>query len=156
MSSRGFTKIEILVVSLVALIIIIIDVFVVLYLNTKQRDVQVLSEISQIRSGLETFLLYNNFYPNAPSPVALNDDYANTEKLCADGFKKISAQCQKNILNPVPNFYFSQDNTYTYKSSVDNKNYQIEFNLRTNFKKLGLQKGKNCATNTQLASQACF
>jgi len=153
---RGFTKIEVLIVGIIALIIIGIDVFVISYFNNKSRDIQILSEISQIRSGLETFLMANNFYPISESPVELNDDYAGTEKLCFEGFKKLSDPCQKVILSTVPNFFVNQGNIYKYKSTENNKNYQIEFTLQTNFKELGLKKGTNCANNLQIITQPCF
>ncbi|MCX6743075.1 MAG: hypothetical protein NT116_02445 [Candidatus Parcubacteria bacterium] len=156
MSSKGFTKIEVLIVAIIALIIITVDIFVILYLNKKNQDIQTLLEVSQIRSGLEVYLMANNYYPVAEAPVVLNDDYQGTEKLCIEGFKKISDQCQKNILNSIPNFYIKQGNSYTYKSIDNNKNFQVEFNLLNNFKELGLLKGKNCATNTQINSQPCF
>jgi len=156
MSSKGFTKIEVLIVVILSLIIIGVDIFVISYLNSKEQAIQVLSEINQIRSGLEVFLLTNNYYPETATPVALNDAYESTEKLCFEGFKKLTEGCKKTILNPVPNFYLSQGNSYTYKSIDNNKNYQLEFVLKTNFREQGLLKGKNCATNSQITSQPCF
>jgi len=154
--NKGFTKIEVLIVVILCFIVIGIDIFVISYLNSKQQDIQVIAEVSQIRSGLEVFLLTNNYYPQAPEPVALNDAYSSTEKLCLEGFKKLTETCQKNILNPVPNYYLSQGNTYLYKSTDNNKNYQLEFFLKTNFKNQGLAKGKSCATNSQITNQPCF
>ena len=157
MLSRGFTKIEIIIVLFLILIVITVDIFVILHLNKKQRDIQVLAEINQLRSGLEVFLMSNNYYPVASQPILLNDGYSGTEKLCLDGFKKLSDACkQKSIMVPLPNFYINQGNQYYYKSADNNQNYQIEFLLNTNFKTLGLKKGKNCATNAQILSQPCF
>ncbi|MCX6745907.1 MAG: hypothetical protein NTX00_02700 [Candidatus Parcubacteria bacterium] len=157
MLSRGFTKIEIIIVLFLILIVITLDIFVVLYLNKKQRDIQVLAEINQLRSGFEVFLMSNNFYPAASQATLLNDDYSGTEKLCLEGFKKLSDACKKkSIMVPLPNFYINQGNQYSYKSADNNQNYQIEFVLDTNFKSLGLKKGKNCATNAQILSQPCF
>jgi hypothetical protein len=156
MSSRGFTKIEILIVVIIAIIIIISDVFIIIFLNAKERDIQILSEISQIRSGFEVFLLANNYYPIAMTPIALNDTYASTEKLCLDGMKQFADQCQKNILNPMPNYYLQEGNQYRYQSLDNNQNYQLEFILGTNFEKQGLKKGVNCANNSQILSQPCF
>ena len=153
---NGFTKIEVLIVGIIALLIIGFDVFIISYLNDKGYHVQTLSEISQIRSGLETFLLVNNYYPIETSQVNLNDSYAQTQKLCIEGFKKYTDSCQRTIMNPLPNFYADQGNIYIYKSTDDNKNYQIEFTLKTDFKAQGLKKGKNCATNFQITSQPCF
>lgn len=157
MLSRGFTKIEIIIVLFLILIVITVDIFVILYLNKKQRDIQGLAEISQLRSGLEVFVMSNNFYPSASQPLLLNDDYSGTEKLCLDGFKKLSDECKKkSIIVPLPNFYANLGNQYYYKSADNNQNYQIEFILSTNFNTLGLKKGKNCATNAQILSQPCF
>ena len=156
MKEKGITKIEALIIGLLALIIIAGNVFFISYLNSKARDIQVLSEVKQIRDGLEVFLLTNNFYPEAKAPMVLNDVYLGTEKLCLSGFKKLSDFCDKNILTPIPNQYFNQGNRYYYKSADDNKNYQIEFELKTNFKRQGLFKGVNCATNLGINSQPCF
>lgn len=153
--NKGITKIEVLIVVIIILIIIIVNVVVISGLNNKTHDIQVLSEIKQVRSGLELFLLNNNYYPQSAEAVILGDVYQGTEKLCLAGFKKLNEVCQKNILNPVPSFYSTQDNLYRYKS-LDNLNYQLEFNLKTNFKDQGLLKGIQCATNTGIVSQPCF
>ena len=156
MPSRGFTKIEILIVAILIVIILVADFFVISYLNSKQQDVQVLSEVSQIRSGLEVYLLANNYYPEALDPIVLNSDYTNSEKLCIEGFKKFSAACAREILNPIPNLYLTKGNSYIYKSTDNNKNYQLEFTLLSDFKAQGLKKSKNCAINSQIISQPCF
>jgi Tfp pilus assembly protein PilE len=156
MSSRGVTKIELLISISLALIIIIVDIVVISYLNDKARDIQVLAEVSQVRSSLEVFLLNNNHYPPKQEAVLLNDSNASTEKLCLSGFMRITEKCQKNILNPIPNIYLAEGNYYTYQSIDEDKNYKLEFNLTTNFKKQGILKGINCATNSQIVSQACF
>ncbi len=156
MFNKGITKIEILLVSAIVIIIVIVDFVVISHLQKKEQDIQILSEIDQIRSGLEIFLFVNNYYPLADEPVSLNDSYAGTEKLCLSGFEKFNTDCQKNILNPIPNKYLNEDNIYLYKSIEDGQNYQIEFTLDTDFKNQGLTKGKNCATNLQITSQACF
>jgi len=156
MFSKGITKIEILISIGVALVIIIVDIVVISYLNNKTRDIQILSEIDQIRSGLEVFLLTNNHYPIRETQALLNDSDVLTEKLCIEDFVRITERCEKNILNPVPNFYKSLGNFYTYQSIDENKNYLLEFNLKTNFKKQGILKGVNCATNSQIVSQPCF
>ena len=156
MSSKGFTKIEILLVIILAVIVISVDIFVILYLNSKARDIQTLSEIDQIRSGLELFLQTNNYYPKITAPTELNDSYAGTEKLCFSGFSKITEKCDKNILSEIPNVYQNKGNIYTYQANNDYLNYKLEFTLLTNFKRQGLAKGKNCATNSQTTSQLCF
>ena len=154
--NKRIIRIEILIVAFIVLINIISNFGVVSSLNSKARDIQVLSEIDQIRSGLELFLLANNFYPEATEPLVLNDVYLGTEKLCLTGFEKLTQSCEKNILRPIPNQDLVNGNIYTYKSTDNNQNYQIEFTLKTNFKKQGLLKGVNCATNLQITSQACF
>jgi len=152
---NGFTKIEVLIFILLIVMVVAMDIVVIWYLSLKNKDIQVLSEIDQIKSGLEVYLLKNNFYPATSSIVNLNDPYG-TEKLCGEGFKKLADNCVQNILNPIPNQYLSEGNSYRYKRSDDGQNYQLEFNLITNFKNLSLTKGKNCATNIQIISQPCF
>jgi hypothetical protein len=156
MRNQGFTKIGIIVVIFLAIVVIVGDVFFIRYLNNKTRDLQVLAEVKQIRSGLEAYSFMNKFYPEQTAAVKLNDSYAGTEKLCDSGFKRISDSCLKNIINPIPNQYLAQGNTYKYQS-VDNSNdYLLEFNLITDFKELNLVKGKNCANNRQIISKTCF
>ncbi len=156
MIDRGFTKIGVILIIIFIVIIIIVDVLVVWYLNQKQQDIQTLSEISQIRSGLEEFLIYNNYYPKSGEVILLNDAYSNAEKLCGEGFKKFIDKCQKEILNPVPNSMQNLGNQYFYRSLDNNTNYQLEFSLKTNFEQQGLKKGKSCATNSQILNQPCF
>jgi len=155
MLSKGFTKIELLIIGGLIFIVLIIDLFVVIYFNNKIHDIRVLSDVNQIRSGLELYLQTFNYYPEVREPVALRSSYAETEKLCLAGFKNLGVQCEKNILNPVPKFYLNGDD-YLYLSTDDNKNYKIEFILKTNFRQQGLTKGLNCADNFSLESKACF
>jgi competence protein ComGC len=156
MHNQAMTKIEILLVISICSLIIIFDIFYISYLDNKSRDIQILSEVKQIQSGLDLFFLSNNYYPESKEALELNDDYVGTEKLCLEGFKRATDKCSRVILETVPNFFLNKDNKYIYKSAGDKLNYQLEFVLKTNNKKLGLVKGKNCATNTQILSQPCF
>jgi hypothetical protein len=156
MPNQGFTKIEILIFVLLVIIVGAVDGIVIFYLNNKEADIQVLSDISQIRSGLDEYLIKNNYYPGLDTASELNDPYAGTEKLCIEGFKRFTDKCKKEILNPVPNTYKSSGGVYTYKSGSENLSYQIEFILKTDFRSQSLKKGKNCATNSQIISQPCF
>lgn len=150
---NGFTKIEVLIFILLIVIVVAMDIFVILYLNTKNRDIQVLSEVDQIRSGLEVYLLKNNKYPGLEDIMVLNDNYQGTEKLCSNGFKKKTDDCIRDILNPIPNQYGS---VYRYRANQAASDYMLEYELKTNFKSLGLSKGKICVTNLQILSQPCF
>jgi len=156
MKKNGFTKIDILIFVGLIIIVVVVDVFVVSYFNKKERDIQMLSEVNQIRSSLEVYLHYNNEYPEANEPVVLNDAYEATEKLCQEGFKRFIDSCQKDILKQIPNQFFAEGNRYYYQSIDSQTNYKLEFNLDTDFKELGFLKGKNCADNFQIINQACF
>ncbi|MCX6743021.1 MAG: hypothetical protein NT116_02175, partial [Candidatus Parcubacteria bacterium] len=125
---NGFTKIEVLIFILLIVMVVAMDVLVIRYLSIKNKDIQVLSEIDQIKSGLEVFLLKNNFYPETNGIVNFNDSYIGTEKLCVEGLKKLSDNCSQNILNPIPDQYLAEGNSYRYKRSEDGQNYQLEFN----------------------------
>jgi type II secretory pathway pseudopilin PulG len=155
MNSRGFTKIELLVVAFLIVIVIAFDIAIVLYLNLKSRDIAVLNDIKQIQSGLDAYLLKNGEYPIAVTPIVLNDIYANTEKLCVEGFRKKTEKCNFNILAPIPNSDLMNGNFLKYQSE-DGQSYKIEFILKTNFKAQGLSRGQNCASNNQIISQVCF
>lgn len=155
MKQKGFSTIELIIAVFLVLAVIAIDIIVIWYLNLKSRDIAVLSDIKQIQSGLDLYLDINTHYPLAGEPINLNDAYAGTEKLCADGFKKNSDNCSRVILSPVPNSDLKKGNIYKYQSA-DGLNYKIEFNLKTNFKAQNLSQGLNCATNSQILSQPCF
>lgn len=154
MNKNGFTKIELIIVIFLIIIMIGFDIAMVLYLNLKSRDIAVLSDINQIQSALDVYLIENSQYPIAPEPVNLDDVYAGTEKLCVDGFKKKTDSCKRIILAPIPNSDLLAGNIYKYQS--DGQNYKIEFVLKGNFKAQELSRGINCATNLQILSQACF
>jgi type II secretory pathway pseudopilin PulG len=152
--SRGITKIEILIVIFLAVIIIAGDILLWMHLDKKARDINILSDINQIRSDLDVYLTINSYYPKISEAEALNDSYLGTEKLCVEGFKRINDNCLKVIQGSIPNTYLNEGNAYIYKS--DGQNYQIQFTLSTNFPQFSLKKGVNCATNTTITSAACF
>lgn len=155
MKKNGFTQIELIIVIFLIVLIIAVDIAVVLYLNQKSGDISVLNDIKQLQSGFDEYLIANTAYPVSLEIVNLNDIYANTEKLCTDGFKKMSEQCKRNILVPLPNSDLAGSNTYRYQS-IDGLDYKIEFSLKTNFKAQGLSQGINCASSSQILSQPCF
>ena len=148
--------IKLIIALAIIVILIIADILVISYLNKKAHDIYVLSDISQIRSGLELHLQQNVYYPKTAKQVSLNDVYSGTEKLCTDGFKKSADPCPRLILNPIPNFFLAQGNNYLYQSLDEGADYNLEFNLKTNFLKYGLKKGKNCASSQGIVSQPCF
>jgi len=145
--------VKIVIVVVIIIIMGVINYFVFGYSNSLANDVEILSEINQIRSGLEVYLANNNHYPIVNEPVLLNDPYSSTEVLCVDQFKKADVDCDKLILSPVSRL---QDVQYYYQSVDNNLNYRIEFTLEHNFKDIGLLKGKNCASNKQIINQPCF
>ena len=153
---KGFTKTELLIVAVLVFIVLIIDVFVIIHLNNKIHDIRVLSDISRIRSGLEVYLYNYNYYPSVDSVVDLNSPYVETQKLCLSGFESFDTKCEKNILNPLPNFYEDEDEIFRYLSAEDNQNYQLEFILKTNFRQQGLVKGVVCADNYNMSNSPCF
>lgn len=152
---KGTTKIWILIIVFLIIIILGASIFYSLYLKEKSRDIYILSDISQIRSGLEVYFLLNNHYPEVSEAVNLGDLYSSTEKLCSDGFKRADESCAKNILASLPEVYKQEGIIYTYKSLANGQNYQIQFSLSTDFVAAGLKKGANCATNSQITSAAC-
>lgn len=155
MKKNGFTQIELLIVIFLMIIMIAFDIAIVLYLNLKNRDLGVINDIKQIQSGLDAYLIKNSQYPVAGEAINFNDVYASTQKLCAEGFRKKVEKCNQEILAPIPNSDMNSGNIYIYQSE-DGQNYKIEFTLKTNFKALGLARGKNCALNNQIISQPCF
>ncbi|MCX6740275.1 MAG: type II secretion system protein [Candidatus Parcubacteria bacterium] len=157
MKQNGFTKIELLVVIILILFMIVLDIVFVLYLNQKSRDIQVLSDIKQIQNGLDLYLANNTTYPETNGKVPLNDNYLGTEKLCTDGFKRYDDKCSKIIFNYMPfsQYQNANEKPYYFQTISIGLDYQLEFELKTNFKDLGLKKGINCASSIQILSQPC-
>ncbi len=148
---RGMTKVEVIVVIALALMIIATDAFTIIYLRNRSRDIQVLSEISQIRSALESYRVIANAYPIALDAVPLADSYQGTQKLCAQGFMRFTQACTRTIMARVPS-----TGQYQYRSLQDGGDYQLQFTLVTALQKLGFAKGTACATSAGIANQTCF
>lgn len=148
---RGMTKVEVIVVIALAVVVIAADVATILYLRNRTRDVQVLSEISQIRSALESYRVIANSYPIAPEAVQLADAYQGTQKLCAQGFMRFTQKCDRTVMARIPSTGY-----YQYRSLQDGGDYQLQFTLVTAFQKLGFAKGTACATSAGIANQTCF
>jgi len=149
----GMTKTQAITVGIIAALVVIADIFGILYLQNRTRDITVLSEISQIRSALEVYRVRNSFYPRTTAAVTLGDAYAGTQQLCNDGFHRLGDACTAVILARVPDAYGVG---YQYRSLQDGADYQIQFTLSTTLRMFGFNAGTSCATSAGLTNQSCF
>ena len=154
-NTAGFTQVEKIVTIAIAVVLIIVNIFLFLFLNNRVEDLQVLSDINQIRSAVELNYSINTTYPQQPNIILLNDRDLGTEKLCVRNFSSFTAQCDKVILHRVPNSLQDSGNQYYYQTPIETE-YLLQFNLHYNYKRYGLVKGPNCATREGLQPVACF
>jgi len=154
MKLKGFSTVEIIVVIIIILLLIGGNVFLSLYLQKKNQDLSVLSDLSRIKSGLDLYYSLNRTYPLKAQVVELNDEYEGTEIICANGFGRKKDGCDK-FLAIVPNTYFQQGNRYSYQTNENASSYQIQFNLLTNISYLRLIKGPNCLVDGVIQSGKC-
>lgn len=151
MNSKSST-LQIIVVIVLA-VILLASIFIIRnYLNDKNHDYMVMSDIAQIKSALALSFSYNNYYPKIASATPLNDVYMKTEKLCKQGFVSSLAKCEIVLLDKIP--VSNSGEVYQYFSTSE-QNYFLEFNLITNNKSLGLLKGQNCATQDAYYNGSC-
>lgn len=156
MDVRGVTRVELLIVGLIAITVIGVDVFAFWFLGQKTHDLQTLADVQQIRAGLEAYAAKTTLYPEAAEITPLNDAYSNTEKLCSDGFVRFTKECDKVIMPFIPNSYADLGERYLYRSASDGRDYQLQFEIRSNFVETEIQKGIHCATSAGIVNQPCF
>lgn len=152
---EGYTTTELLWVGGIAAVIIVVDIFTWWFLSVKTHDIRVLSEVQQIRSGLEVYSAINTQFPVAENVTPLARLEENTQKLCMEGFRRYAQNCEKTILPFVPNFYADDEEGYMYQSA-DGSDYRIEFITRSNFSAIDLPQGVHCATGAGITHQSCF
>ena len=151
-------KLQLIKLSIGGLIAILVIVNFVIYfiLNSYVDDFNRISEIKQIQAGLAEYNSDLNYYPPVKEPRLLSDLYSNSQKLCEEGFKRLSDICQYEYLPKVPDNLFAKGNYYYYQDTNESSAYKIEFTLKHNFKYLNLVKGKNCASPGQIIGGSCF
>ncbi len=149
---RGATTVELAVTLGIAVLLILADVSGIVYLRSRTRDIQTLSEVSQIRSALEVYRVENSYYPRVSEAVRLADLYAGTQKLCTDGFKRFTDSCARTISGRIPD---ANASGYHYVATADGADYRIQFMLRTTLRKFGYPKGPACATSAGITAGAC-
>lgn len=136
----------------VAAAVIAADVAGIWYLRARTADLQALGELAQIRSALEVFRAENSYYPRAVEPVLLSDAYAGTQKLCTDGFKRITDACARTIMARLPVEHAS---SFTYASAADGADYHISLSTRTTLRVFGIPAGALCATASGVTAGSC-
>lgn len=152
-SEQGAVRADILISSGLAVILAGLAIFSFIYYRNVNHDLTVLSEIAQLRSGLEINFVANTFYPLKEKPVALNDRDMGTQRLCYSGFFSFADQCDKVVMSFFPQAYPKE--VYYYNSTPSGDDYFIQFSLKSNQKYLGLLKGAQCATREGIKLGAC-
>ncbi|PIX62542.1 hypothetical protein COV03_04390 [Candidatus Uhrbacteria bacterium CG10_big_fil_rev_8_21_14_0_10_41_26] len=160
-NQKGFTKIEILVVTAIVGLLGIMAVVSVMTARSRTRDAVRLSDVRQIQSGLELYFIDTNSYPIMGDVTALGTAVASC--LGVDGFGAPCATGDKTYLDVVPftptlglsgaSTCSGYSNAYCYYSNSDE--YYVQFELEHANPQLELQKGVNCATPSGLDAGAC-
>ncbi len=165
MNKKGFTLIELLIV--LALIGILTTVTVLALMNARQktRDAERVSQVSQIRAGLELGFAELASYPTqTESDVVLG---AGGNTLCevkgAAAFVADAASCTGTVfMSAVPSSPTPKDgkcatmqNAYRYLAGSGGTNFKVEFCLGKSPARSGLADGLNCITPAGIAPGAC-
>ncbi|RMD51642.1 hypothetical protein D6827_01810 [Candidatus Parcubacteria bacterium] len=155
------TKIEILLIGFVIAVLAVTAAVSVITARSRLRDAVRISDIRQMQTGLELYFLDNNQYPVSDYEMPLG--VPATACLNGDGFSASCSNRDDVYLNVVPSTPAGglkeqvacggYQNVYCYFSSGEN--YQIEFELENSNPLLGLGKGVNCATPTELVAGSC-
>ncbi len=165
----GFTLIELLVVIAVIGLLSTMTMVSLTSVRGKARDARRMSDISQIRLGLEMYNNENAEYPKEAAAVAIgNGTHATMTKksLCAgSGF---TAPCTGSAFLPmVPRdpgkqagdiaaACAAQETSCDYSYKSDGSTYQIQFKTEGNPDGSGpLLAGHNCAKSEGLNSGVC-
>lgn len=159
MYTKGFTKIEILIIAAIVGILGITAVIAVTTARSRTRDAVRMSDVRQIQTGLEVYFVDHNTYPESLSAIALGTP--TTRCLSEQGF---SSSCSDELyLEVVPSAPTSgldelsscSDRSNAYCYIAENGDYSISFELEHDNPLIGLEKGLNCATEDGLKSGEC-
>lgn len=128
----------------------------------RARDAKRLADVARMQAALELYFNDVNSYPVVEAAIALGENGASC--LGSDGF---AASCDKSVqtvfMDPVPRTpqaglkeLVGCDgvvNAYCFIGSADR--YKIQFELENENPEAGLQKGINCATESNVKAGKC-
>lgn len=160
MNEAGMTKIEVLLVLLVFGIMGALSAVAVGTARERTRDVTRLSHVRELQDALESYFTDHSAYPSADETLALGQ--GATQCLSDDGFDCSIAPdgSYLEIVPTPPDAGLKErvscggvENVYCYES--DGEQYRITFELESANRVLGLVKGANCATESDLVPGPC-
>jgi len=153
-TKKGFSRNEIIISVVIILLFIGLNIFLSGFFKNSVYDLTSISEITRLKSGMDLYYSYNSIYPVSEEIIKLNHDYSATQKLCADGFYKLTDICDKELVERMPHSKLT-GGQYSYQTDAEGVGYQIEFLLTQNHKTLNLVKGANCLQDGMLIPQPC-
>ncbi|MEK7665613.1 MAG: hypothetical protein AAB337_01895 [Patescibacteria group bacterium] len=126
------------------------------------RDAKRLADVTRMQASLELYFNDLNSYPVVEQATALGESGASC--LGGEGF---ATNCDKSaetvFMDPVPSTPEAGlkeligcsgiTNAYCYVGNADT--YKIQFELENENPEAGLQKGANCATESNVKAGAC-
>ena len=159
MYTKGFTKIEILIIAGIIGILGVTAVVAVSTARSRTRDAVRMSDVRQLQAGLELYFIDHNEYPESLEYKALGT--VGTMCLSEQGFSSV---CNGNVYlesvgatpsSGLEGLSSCSDISNAYCYLAENGDYRVQFELEHNNPIIGLQEGLNCATQTGLSSGTC-
>lgn len=157
---KGMTRIEVLVVLLVIGVLGTIAGVAVSTARERTRDATRLAHVRELQDALESYFTDHGSYPEAVEAIALGQ--AITLCLSDDGFACTIAPDDAYLdIVPVPpqqglrgmSSCGGVDNAYCYASNGET--YTLQFELEAKNSVIGLRKGANCVTESDIGAGAC-
>lgn len=149
---QGMSKIEVLIVLFIIGALGTVAGVAVSTARERTRDATRLAHVRELQDALEMYFTDHSEYPLSEEVLALGQ----TTSLCLsdDGFACTIAPADAYLSNvPTPPSQGIASDAYLYLS--DSETYRIQFELEGGNSILGLKKGKNCATPTEIVAGAC-
>ncbi|MCG2687484.1 hypothetical protein L6260_01625 [Candidatus Parcubacteria bacterium] len=159
MYTKGFTKIEVLIIAAIIGILGITAVIAVSTARSRTRDAVRMSDVRQMQAGLELYFINHNEYPQSAEYIPLG--MAGTSCLAEQGFLAV---CNDNTylesIGATPatgldGLSSCGDISNAYCYVAEDGDYRIGFELEYDNPIINLQKGLNCATQSGLEPGAC-
>ncbi|MBI1908131.1 hypothetical protein HYS28_01795 [Candidatus Uhrbacteria bacterium] len=154
------TKIEVLIVLLVLGVMGALSAVAVSTARERTRDATRLSHVRELQNALESYFSDHSAYPAADEATALGQ--GATQCLSDDGFDcSIAPDGAYLEIVPTPptkglkGAVSCGDTSDVYCYESDGDQYRIQFELEGKNNVLGLVKGANCATESNLVPGAC-
>lgn len=147
------TRIEVLVVLLIIGVLGAAAGLAVSMARERTRDATRLAHVRELQDALESYFTDHSAYPESEALLVLGE--TTSRCLSEDGFACTIAPADAYLdVVPTPPMSGIDQDAYWYESDGDT--YALQFELERKNEILGLVKGLNCATPTDITAGACF